>query len=125
MTNAERQARFQAKKPEEYRATHPTPDWMVGAITLEELVAGCTLKLDDEIAAVEDPRLRAELVAEAAAAEAAAEVVGEFDHDQGTENKTDLVPPLEPSLISLAISPISFVRQTPQIRVSSCRRAHQ
>jgi len=56
MTNAERQARFQAKRLEEYRANHPTPDWLKGAITLEELVAGTTLKLDDEIAAVDDPR---------------------------------------------------------------------
>jgi hypothetical protein len=124
MTNAERQARYKAKKLAEYMAANPLPEWMAGALKLDELGAGA-LKLDDELAAIDDPRLRAELLAEAAAAEAAAEVVGEFDHDQGTENKTDLVPPLEPSLISLAISPISFVRQTPQIRVSSCRRAHQ
>jgi hypothetical protein len=57
------------------------PEWLAGTLTLEELGAGA-LKLDDELADIDDPRLRAELLAEAAAAEAAAEVVGEFDHDQ-------------------------------------------
>jgi hypothetical protein len=81
MTNAERQARHQARKTAEYLAAHPTPDWLKGALTLQELGAGA-LKLEDEIEAVDNPYLRAELLAEAAAAEAAAEVVGEFDHDQ-------------------------------------------
>ena len=77
MTNAERQARHQAKKLAEHLAANPIPDWMKGAMTLEELSAGA-LKLEDEIANEHDPVLRAQLVAEAAAAEAAQE-----DEDEG------------------------------------------
>jgi hypothetical protein len=53
MTNAERQARHQAKKLAEYLAANPIPDWLKAAPTLEELGAGA-LRLEDELETVDD-----------------------------------------------------------------------
>src|SRR6476620_6286707 len=59
MTGAERQARHQAKKTAAYLAANPLPEWMAGALTMRELAAGA-LKLDNVLADIDDPRLRAE-----------------------------------------------------------------
>jgi hypothetical protein len=76
MTGAERQARHQAKKTAAYLAANPLPEWMAGALTMRELAAGA-LKLDNVLADIDDPRLRAELLAQAAEDEAAQEAEGD------------------------------------------------
>ena len=49
-------------------------------MTLQELSAGA-LKLEDELATVDDPLLRAEMLARAAAAEAAQEADGDDEEE--------------------------------------------
>jgi hypothetical protein len=72
MTGAERQARHEAKKTAAYLAANPVPDHLAGMMTLKELTAGA-LKLEDVLADIDDPQLRAEVLAQAAADEAALE----------------------------------------------------
>jgi hypothetical protein len=67
-----------ARKTAEYLAANPLPDWMASMLTMRELAAGA-LKLEDVLADVDDPRLRAELLAQAAADEAKAEGGDEDD----------------------------------------------
>jgi len=80
MTGAERQARYEARKLAAYRAANPLPKWLEGMLTLRELGADA-LKLADELAYIDDPRLRAELLAQAAEDEAALEAEGGDEDD--------------------------------------------